>query len=124
MKHAVIAKLVLHWAKSVFGDVAMDPTERALRMMEEAAEVAQGVGVPLDIIQRTVARTYQRPVDDPAKEIGGLLVTVYALCGRLQLDPEFLLDTEVERILSKDPQLWRDKHNMKVKDGTSTAKAT
>jgi NTP pyrophosphatase (non-canonical NTP hydrolase) len=123
MKHSVIAKLVLHWAKTTFGNVAMDPIERALRMMEEAAEVAQGVGVPLDMLQRTVTRTYQRPVDDPKKEVGGLLVTVYALCARLEIDPQEALEIEVERILNKDPQLWRDKHNIKVADGTSTAKA-
>lgn len=124
MKHSVIAKLILHWCKSTFGEVAMDPHERALRMIEEAAEVAQGIGVPLDILQRTVTRTYQRPADDPKKEIGGLLVTVYGLCARLEIDPQEALEIEVERILNKDPQFLRDKHNLKVKDGTSTARAT
>lgn len=124
MNDYAISRLILAWAKATFGAVADDPIERAARMFEEATELAQGVGVPSDMLHKIVERTYSRPADTPFKEVGGLLVTVYALCARLQINPMHALETEVQRILDKDPGIWRDKHNDKVDAGTSTARAS
>lgn len=124
MTHKGLAQLILAWAKSTFGEVASDPVERAARVLEEAAEVAQGGGVSKEMALAIVERTYSRPPDSVEKEIGGLLVTVYALSAVHHLDPQECLEREVARVLAKDPSMWRAKHNDKVKAGTSTAVAS
>src|SRR4051812_11277389 len=52
---------VLAWAVRSFGPIALNRDERAARMAEEAVEVAQVEGVPLDVMQRITARVYSRP---------------------------------------------------------------
>ena len=45
---------VLAWAADVFGPVATDRRERAVRLVEEAIEVAQAEGVPAEVVERVV----------------------------------------------------------------------
>jgi hypothetical protein len=72
---------LLHWHKKVFGaDSYMDTRERALRLYEEATEVAQVVGVPLNDLQRQLEDTYARPVGKIHQELGGVFVTFLLMC--------------------------------------------
>lgn len=119
MRDAAYAKLILEWARNTFGPVAMNPVERGRRLLEEAAEVAQALGVPAAQALLIVERTNGRPTGDVDKEVGGLLVTVYAVCGLRGKNPQELLSAEVGRVLAKDPWEWRAKHAAKVVDGTA-----
>lgn len=114
----LISKLILNWAVTTFGPVARDPAERAARLLEEAAEVAQSFGVAEETALKIIKRTYSRPVGDGDKEIGGVLVCVHGLCAIRNIDPDEVLETEVTRVLNRDPAYWAKKHADKVIDGT------
>jgi NTP pyrophosphatase (non-canonical NTP hydrolase) len=88
--------------------------------LEEAVEVAQAGDVSQEQAMAILQRTYSRPIGEINKEIGGLLVTIYAFCGLYGSDPRYLLEREVERVLAKDPEVWRKKHAEKVADGTAS----
>jgi len=63
---------ILTWAIDTFGEVAKNPHERAARLVEEAIEVAQAVGLPLDTVDIIAGRVYSRPPGELAQEIGNL----------------------------------------------------
>lgn len=110
---------VLAWAVRSFGPIALNRDERAARMAEEAIEVAQVEGVPLDVMQRITARVYSRPVGELGQEIGGLMVGLYALAARAGVDIEAEFKREFTRVLSKPADWWARKHAEKVAAGTA-----
>lgn len=121
MNLKVTAATLLLWAKTMFGDVAMDKRERALRFLEEACELAQAADLTEIDCYRIASRTWSRPKDTVHKEAGGLLVTLLAFCSVHDLDPEDVLFDEMRRILAKPNEHWRAKHDAKVAAGTTTA---
>ncbi|AYC99994.1 hypothetical protein [Neorhizobium sp. NCHU2750] len=59
-----------------------DPTdiaERRDRNFEEALETAQAFGMTADEAHQLVDYTFSRPVGDPSKEIGSMVLTAYSL---------------------------------------------
>lgn len=97
---------IREWATSVIGlNLWTCAEERALRIVEEAIELAQACGVPQRYIQRLVERVYQRPAAHPDEEIGGLLVTVMAFCASQNLNPDYHLFNEVIRIIEKKDEV-------------------
>ena len=119
MDDRIISMLILQWAKLTWGEVASNPQERAARMFEEAAETAQAMNLSEGECFAILARTFSRPKDDPHKEIGGLLVTVYGLCAVMNLDPKELLKNELNRMFGKTAKDLRDRHQAKVEAGTA-----
>lgn len=113
-----LSKLILHWAHSTFGPIALNPVERTLRIVEEAVEVAQADGCDPAMLHAIIDRTYSRPADSVEKELGGLLLTVYARCALVGLDPDAVLGKEIDRVLSKPREHWAAKHDDKMRDGT------
>jgi hypothetical protein len=87
------------WARRVLGDdIFTNTKERALRVAEEAIELAQALGVPVDDIHRLVGYVYARPIGDPAQEIAGTMVTLYAAAASAGVDADAAFDAEVVRI--------------------------
>lgn len=115
---------VLQWAVNSFGAIALNRDERAARMTEEAIEVAQVEGVPLEVIQRIAARVYSRPVGELGQEIGGLMVGLYALAANSGVDPDAEFRREFDRVLSKPREHWARKHAEKVAAGTADLSPT
>jgi hypothetical protein len=110
---------ILAWAVRTFGPVASDRQERARRVAEEAIEVAQAEGVAAEEIHRIANRAFSRPPGDLEQEVGGLAVTLAALCANAGLDPEAAKLKEWDRISSL-PESWlRRKHAAKVLAGTA-----
>lgn len=112
-------KKVLDWAVENFGVIATNRDERAARLIEEAVEVAQAEGVPLEIVQRIVERIYSRPPGELSQEIGGLAITLDALAENAGLDVTVEAERELERITSKSKEWWTKKHAEKVEAGTA-----
>jgi len=115
-----LQKLVLTWAAHAFGDVAYDPKERALRVLEEAAELAQEAGVQQSQAIAVLDRTYSRPKGDAAQEAAGVLVTLLSYCASRDIDLGAAFVAEVVRVT--DPtklESLRKKHAAKVAAGTS-----
>jgi hypothetical protein len=89
---------VARWVGAAFGErVAMDPRERAFRFLEEALELVQAAGLRSSDATRLVNYVYERPVGVVAQEVGGVMVTLAALCAAFYLDLEFCALAELER---------------------------
>ena len=67
--------------KCLGGDVANDKIERACRFVEEVVELAQACGMTKEQVTELVDYTYERPVGELSQEVGGVMITLAALCG-------------------------------------------
>lgn len=106
---------VAAWVRDVFGEALLsDRVERGLRVLEEAAELAQAMGVDADVADRVTARVYSRPVGDAAKELGAVRVTLLAAAECLGVSADRAEHDEVERLIVRDPELSRRSHERKV----------
>lgn len=72
---------VAKWVKDCFGEaIASDKTERCFRFTEESLELVQSLGITKDQVLQLVDYVYGRPVGEPQQEVGGVMVTLAALC--------------------------------------------
>lgn len=72
---------VAEWAHECFGqEIAEDMFERNLRFIEEALELVQAYRIPKERVLKIVDYVYSRGPGDEAQEVGGVLVTLAALC--------------------------------------------
>lgn len=68
------------WCVEVFGeDIALNKRIRNFRFFEEAAELVQSLGMTQEEAHKLVDYVYGRPVGVPHQEMGGTVVTLYAL---------------------------------------------
>ena len=69
------------WMMACFGaEISADVTERNHRFLEEALELVQACGCTKSEADQLVAYVYGREVGDLPQEIGGVMVTLAALC--------------------------------------------
>lgn len=93
---------VFAWGSKAFGREQMNsPRQRGLRFMEEAIELAQALDVDLGQLHKLLDYVYGRPKGEPAKELGGVGVTMLALAQCLNLSAEHTECVEVRRILAE-----------------------
>jgi hypothetical protein len=82
---------IARWTIEAFGqEQAISIEQRALRLLEEAVELAQACGVPVDMAHKLVEYVFS-----------GVSVTVLALAAAAGLSAEAEEVREVERVLSK-----------------------
>ena len=87
------------WAVKVLGEeAATNIPERSLRTAEEAIELAQACGVDAASVHRLVDYVFSRPVGNPAQEIAGTMVTLYAMAAAVGVHADTEFEIEVERI--------------------------
>lgn len=110
---------ILNWAVTNFGEVAKNPVERGLRLVEEALEVGQSSSVPKERVLALVERVYSRPVGDLAQEIGGTGMTLDALAELAGIDAQVEITKELIRVLALPKDLWQKKHAEKVEAGVA-----
>jgi NTP pyrophosphatase (non-canonical NTP hydrolase) len=93
-------EVVHDWVRHTFGEeIASNSQERALRVVEEACELAQAVGVrDEDQIHDLVASVFGRPAGQVAQELAGTLVTLSACAAAHQVDLEEAGVSELTRI--------------------------
>lgn len=90
------------WMMECFGSmIAADREERNHRFFEEAAELVQACGMSASEAHQLVDYVYGRPVGDPPQEVGGVMVTLAALCLANDLDMHAAAETELARIWTK-----------------------
>jgi len=90
---------VARWMQKCFGaEIAADKMERNDRFTEEALELVQSLGMPKERVLALVDYVYGRDVGDPPQEVGGVLVTLAALCTPNDISMAQAGETEVERI--------------------------
>ena len=81
-------------------EIAADKLERNDRFIEESLELVQSLGYSADRAHALVDYVFNRDIGDPHQEVGGVMVTLAALCGPNGLDMQAAGDDELARILS------------------------
>ncbi|WP_244128041.1 hypothetical protein [Burkholderia gladioli] len=87
------------WMLECFGPtIAADRIERNHRFLEEALELVQSLGCTASEAHQLVDYTFGRPIGEPIQEVGGVMVTLAALCLASELDMHAAGETELARI--------------------------
>lgn len=97
---------VMPWMLECFGEeIASDQVERNHRFFEEATELVQSGGMTREAAHQLVDYTYDRPVGELDQEVGGVMVTLAALCLAHNTDMHLCGDIELARIWTKIDQI-------------------
>lgn len=89
-----------------FGQViADDKVERSHRFLEEALELVQSTGCTSAEAHSLVDYVYGRPIGDPPQEVGGVMVTLAALCLAHNMNMHWAGEVELARIWGKIDQI-------------------
>lgn len=87
------------WLMACFGPaIAADKTERNHRFLEEALELVQACGCTQSEAHQLVDYVFGRPVGERGQEVGGVMITLAALCLAQGLDMHAEGETELARI--------------------------
>lgn len=99
---APFQKRVQPWLFACFGElIAGDREERNHRFLEEALELVQSCGCTAHEAHQLVEYVYGRPAGQPSQEVGGVMVTLAALCLANDLDMHTAGEAELTRIWTK-----------------------
>lgn len=98
---------VAKWMQVCFGsDISADQLERADRFTEEALELAQTMpGFTAERAHALVDYVFGRAVGERQQEVGGVMVTLAALCNTVDIEIEAAAETELARIWKKVEQI-------------------
>lgn len=92
---------VAEWVHTRIGPEHMHPRERAMRLLEEAVELAQAEGITPDQARAQMAHVYQRAAGEPAQEAAGVAVCLLGWCAATGHRLDALALAEIERIEAK-----------------------
>ena len=94
------------WLIECFGEaIASNREERNHRFLEEALELVQACDTTADEAHALVDYVFGRPVGEPSQEVGGVMLTLAALCLANGFDMEAAGATELDRVWSKIDQI-------------------
>lgn len=94
------------WMMACFGaEISADFKERNHRFLEEALELVQACDCTAEEAHMLVDYVYGRPVGEKHQEVGGVMVTLAALCLAQGLDMHECGETELARIWTKVEQI-------------------
>jgi hypothetical protein len=87
------------WMMEAFSmEICRDIQERCHRFIEESLELVQACGTDRSEVQQLVEYVYGRPVGEKIQEIGGVMVTLAALCLAEDLNMHEAGEIELARI--------------------------
>lgn len=87
------------WVQKAFGpEIASDRTERNHRFLEESLELVQALGCTQSEVHQLVDYVYGRPDGDVNQEVGGVMITLMALCNAAEIDVTRASEKELDRI--------------------------
>jgi hypothetical protein len=87
------------WVLKTLGpESASDRDERNHRFLEEALELAQSCSCTREEVLQAVEYVYQRPVGETYQEVGGVMITLAALCLARGVDMHAAGEDELARI--------------------------
>lgn len=95
----------LEWSRRVFGSYydRITPKQRALRLLEETLELVQAEGGTVREAELVLEQVFGKPVGDPFKELGGVVLCLAAYAGIRKWDFFDAFEIEYQRI--QDPEL-------------------
>jgi len=115
---------VCDWMLQCFGlEIACDKTERNHRFLEEALELVQSAGCTAGEAHQLVDYVYGREVGEMEQEVGGVMVTLAALCLANALEMDQCGYDELIRVWTKIKQI-REKQALKPKHSPLPQSAT
>lgn len=95
-------KRVDKWMDACFNEeIKADITERSDRFIEEALEFVQAAGYTAARAHALVDYTFNRPQGEVNQEVGGVMVTLAAMCNALGVDIDNAAETELARVWIK-----------------------
>jgi hypothetical protein len=107
---------VKRWVREAFGPkVAENRLERNHRFLEEALELVQANGCPAADAHQLVDYVYGRDIGGAHQEVGGVLVTLAALCCAYGIDMQKAGTDEIIRCWDNIDRI-RAKQAAKLKD--------
>lgn len=92
---------VAEWVRTRIGPAHMDRKERAMRLLEEAIELAQAEGITSTQVWNQMNHVYHRAPGIPAQEAGGVAVCLLGWCASSGVQLLDIASAEVERIEAK-----------------------
>jgi len=102
------------WLIEALGkETLMSPQDRAIRVLEEAIELAQAVGIPESKAAELLRYVYARPVGEPTQEIAGVINAALLTAHGLGFNGLMLAENELHRA-RRDIDLIRHKNLSKV----------
>ena len=111
-------QIALDWAIRCFGeDHVYNPRARALRLAEEAVELAQALDVGRDVMHLLIDAVYNRPPGKMDQELGGVAMTFTVLAASFDNDPDEYLMAELRRVLAKPSEHFAARNEEKNKLG-------
>jgi hypothetical protein len=87
---------------------------RSLRLVEEAVEFAQALGVPREKVDAVLDIVYSRPPGEPSQELGGVAVTAASAAASLGVSFAHAAVTELARIESLPAEHFQRRNAEKV----------
>lgn len=111
----------LQWARETFGEIALDPHERALRFVEEAVELVHAIGLDANDVSAIIARVYERPAGNVPREVGQCLACFETLALVLGVDADHQATGELARVKAVPQPEWAIRHGAKVALGIAKA---
>lgn len=107
-------EIVGRWCREAFGeDHATNVEQRAVRLLEEAIELYQAAGGSRSMAHALVNYIFDREPGKVAQEVGGVSVTLLAFCEAAMLSADGEERREIDRVLSKPPEHWRKRNDIK-----------
>ncbi len=105
------------WLLECFGpEIAGDREERNHRFLEEAIELVQACGCTASEAHQLVDYVFGRPIGEKHQEVGGVMITLAALCLANGIDMHEAGEVELDRIWKKIDKI-RQKQLSKPKYG-------
>lgn len=96
------------WLFACFGEeIARNRTERSHRFLEEALELVQALGCSRSEAMQIVGYVYDREAGEPRQEVGGVMMTLAALCFAQGFDMMADGETELARVWTKIEKIRR-----------------
>lgn len=88
---------VINWMMETFSmEVCRNTAERNHRFLEESLELAQALGCTAAEAHMLVDYTFGRPTGEPQQEVGGVMVTLAALCAAADISMVDCSETELK----------------------------
>lgn len=103
------------WMEHVFPpEIINDVDERGQRFIEEAIELVQSTGMTAQQLHNAVDYVFGRCIGEVHQEVGGVMISLSALCNVVQVDMNDCAETELRRIWNKADQI-KERHKSKPK---------
>lgn len=112
---------VANWVCTRIGPKHMRPRERAMRLLEEAIELAQAEGITAEQVSRQVEHVFGRPAGEPRQEAAAVAVCLYGWCAATSVTLDEIATEEVERIEARPIEEIRGSLARKEDAGLVTA---